>query len=238
MTRAIEHLYIISELDLDAKQNEKPNCYSGLFIQYLKSEQLWRDNQDTYQLGIPLRQLDSKNRNAIITQGVFISTPKEEHNLSIVTNSGFLWDTAQELAQEKGNLVHAIMSHIKIEKDIENVFKKFYASGKLSIIQVEELTPLVHNIVSHDALSSYYQDGWTIYNERDIITKEGLIWRPDRIVINENGQAVIIDYKTGLEKRAHLQQIIAYQLVLEDMGFSVIKKILIYINEDIQVKEF
>jgi ATP-dependent exoDNAse (exonuclease V) beta subunit len=237
MTRAIEQLYVISEMDLDSKQNEKLNLYSGLLINYLKSINQWNGNQDFYTFGNQSRQMQSKEPEATISQGAFICTSKEDHNLTIVTNSGYLWDTAQEKAQEKGNLVHNIMSEINTGNDIPFVMEDFYVSGKLSSQQVEELTPLIENIINHQDLSFYYVDGLTIFNERDIITKNGEVLRPDRIVIN-NKEAIIIDYKTGIEKQSHLNQLITYQSTLEEMDIKVIKKILIYINEDIQVKEF
>ena len=43
-----------------------------------------------------------------------------------------------------------------------------------------------------------YTENSTIYNERDIISKTGKIYRPDRLVINNKNQVVIVDYKTGL----------------------------------------
>ena len=46
-----------------------------------------------------------------------------------------------------------------------------------------------------------------------------------------------MDYKTGLEAKKYEQQLQSYQDVLEDMKISVKKKILIYINDDILVKE-
>ena len=238
MTRAVEQLYIISELDLDSKQNEKLNLYSGLFINYLKSIAHWNDNQNEYTFGNPSRQLKSKEKQISITQERFICTPKEEHNLTIVTNSGYLWDTAQEKAQEKGNLVHNIMSQINTAHDIPIVIDEFYSSGKLNSEQVLELSPLIEHIVHHKDLHSYYIDDLIIYNEKDIITKEGDILRPDRIVINQKNEAAIIDYKTGYEKPSHVKQLLNYQSILEEMDFKVIKKILIYINDDIQIKEF
>ncbi len=238
MTRAVEQLYIISELDLDAKQNEKLNLYSGLFINYLKTINQWNDSQNIYTFGNPSRQLEAKEKQTSITQGQFICTSKEDHTLTIVTNSGYLWGTAQEKAQEKGNLVHNLMSQIKTANDIPFVMDDFYSSGILNAEQVEELTILIEHIVHHADLHPYYADGLIVYNEKDIITKEGIIMRPDRIVVTKANETVIMDYKTGLEKPSHLQQLLSYQSVLEEMDFKVTKKILIYINEDIQVKEF
>ena len=43
-------------------------------------------------------------------------------DIKVVTKSGFLWDTHQQEAIEKGNLIHNIMSKIKTKEDIEIVF--------------------------------------------------------------------------------------------------------------------
>ncbi len=69
-----------------------------------------------------------------------------------------------------------------------------------------------------------------------MIICEGIILRPDRIVINSNNEAVIIDYKSGLEDKKHMQQLQSYQDVLEDMRLKVTKKILVYINDTVFVR--
>ena len=86
-------------------------------------------------------------------------------------------------------------------------------------------------------LKSYFSQDCIIYNERDIITKNGIILRPDRLVVNNKNQVVILDYKTGKPDKKHSQQLQTYQDALEEMNFLVINKILIYINESITVKE-
>ena len=92
-------------------------------------------------------------------------------------------------------------------------------------------------IVNHPKLYTYFTSNYTIYNERDIITKEGLILRPDRVVINSENEAVIIDYKTGIEDNKYTQQLQSYEDVLWEMNINVKKKILVYVNSDISVKE-
>jgi len=240
LTRAAEQLYIISEFDVDKKtQTEKLNNYSGLFINYLKSINKWEENTYTYSFGVPIKTSEEKTTtHNTIYQDQFISTAKEEHNLNIVTNSGYLWDTLQEKAIEKGNLIHNIMSEIKTTEDVESVLSDFENSGKINDLQHVELKTMVYDIVNHSQLHSYFNSDCTIYNEQDIITQKGHLLRPDRIVINSKNEAVIIDYKTGLTNSKHQEQLYDYQLVLEDMNFKVIKKILIYINDEITIKEF
>ncbi|MCB0466194.1 MAG: hypothetical protein KDC78_11070, partial [Aequorivita sp.] len=69
-------------------------------------------------------------------------------------------------------------------------------------------------------------------NERNIITKDGLILRPDRININSDNVSTLIDYKTGSPKIYHNNQLNDYENALGEMGFTVSKKILIYSSED------
>ena len=237
LTRSIDQLYIVSECDLDKAGNEKQKLYSGLFINYLKSLQLWDLNQFDYVFGNPIKTLPDIKINETLIQSQFISTSRQEHNLNILTNAGYLWDTAQEKAIEKGNLIHLVMSHIKTENDIEFVFEHLIGSGKLNQNQANELKLIVNAIVNHIQLKQYFQPNLLIYNEKDIITAQGEIVRPDRIIIDKN-KAVILDYKTGAEDQKHKEQLNKYQKALEDMSFEVVKKILVYINNDIQIKEF
>lgn len=240
LTRAAEQLYIISEFDVDKKtQTEKLNTYSGIFINYLKAINRWEENTFTYSFGTSEKSSGEKPAtHDTIYQNEFISTAKEAHNLNIVTSSGYLWDTFQEEAIEKGNLIHNIMSEIKTSEDIEYVLDDYKHIGIINALQYNELKATVFSLINHKQLQPYFSSEATIYNEQDIITKEGQILRPDRIVINSKNEAVIIDYKTGLSNSKHQEQLYDYQLVLEDMNFKVIKKILIYINDEITIKEF
>lgn len=238
LTRAVEQLHIISKKEI-TKKEDKNQTYSNFLINYLKQLNLWNDNQSHYTFGVPEKTSDktfvSKN---ILEQKEFISSPKHEHNIKIVTNSGYLWDTLQKEAIEKGNLIHNIMSQIKTETDIDFVFDEFISSNVITKEQAIILKKIVQQIVTHKDLNPYFSKNETIYNERDIISKSGDIVRLDRLVLNNNNQAVIIDYKTGNEDSNHINQLNKYESILQEMNIKTIKKILVYINEGIQIKEF
>ena len=168
----------------------------------------------------------------------FISTAKESHQIKIVTNSGFLWDTKQQEAIEKGNLIHVIMSQIKTKNEIDFVLNDFMSSGIITEQQAELLKQNIIQIVGHPELKEYFTTAYTIYNERDIISKKGTILRPDRLVINSKNEAIIIDYKTGLHNPKYEEQLQDYQDIIEEMEFKVIKKILIYINNDLKIQYY
>ena len=113
LTRAISQLFIISKKDMSSKGVINENTYAGMFISYLQSFGKWMDNQLSYTFGVQseIKKHIEKEESALPLE--FISTPKEDHNLSIITKAGLLWDTKQEQAIERGNLVHLILSKIK-----------------------------------------------------------------------------------------------------------------------------
>ena len=72
-------------------------------------------------------------------------------------------------------------------------------------------------------------------NEQTIIQKEGNTIKPDRMVILKDNTVLLLDYKTGVPMPKHHEQLENYQSAIELMNFKVIKKVLIYIGEQINV---
>ncbi len=238
LTRPIEQLYIISSKNLDKNGNENLKNYSGLFINYLKSLTLWNDNKTQYEFGSCIKT--SKKKAVAITaleQTEFISTPKKHHNIKVITNSGLLWDTSQKEAIEKGNLIHNIMAQIKTSIDVENTLRDFTGTGVITDEQSKSIKLAVQKIMEHPKLSTYFNSNYTVYNEKDIITKDGIALRPDRLNINNKNEVIIIDYKTGHQDKKHSQQLQIYADALNEMEFIVTKKILVYINDTLTIKE-
>lgn len=239
LTRPIEQLFIISKKDISTKGIVNENTYSGFLINYLKHISRWEDNTLIYTFGREKKQEEKQEDVSTHFEDIdYISVPKESHNIRILTNSGYLWDTAQEKAIEKGNLIHHILSFIKTRDDLDIVIQNFTNDVSLNQNQIRLLEPIVKDIVNHRQLSIYFNSKDTVFNERDIISQKGNILRPDRLNITKENEVTILDYKSGVEDSKHLIQLENYKAILEDMGFSVVKYILVYINETIEVKEF
>ena len=236
LTRAVHHLFIISSVSFGSKGNLVNNekKYSGLFINYLQHIGKWNDINLDYVFGEEEKASNvSTLKTMTSSQKHFISIPKKVHNINILTKSGLLWDTTQKEAIEKGNLIHEIMAQIKTSNDVDIVLTSFLSLGIINSEQQIELKRLVISIISHPKLQPYFSQDSIIYNERDIVTRNGIILRPDRLVITNENQAVILDYKSGKADKKHVQQLQTYQDALEEMNFSVTKKILIYLNESL-----
>ncbi|MGB1307473.1 MAG: PD-(D/E)XK nuclease family protein, partial [Oceanihabitans sp.] len=213
--------------------------FKTTYNSYLKANNQWEENKKSYAFGNPLKKLKDKGTTKkLLKQDTFISTSKESHNIKIVTKSGCLWNTDQEKAIEKGNLVHDIMSQINTKEDISFAIGNFLEKDIINQKQAESLKATIIQIVEHSELKKYFSLKNTIYNERDILSKNNSIIRPDRLVINSKNEAVIIDYKTGNPSQKHKNQLENYKTVIEEMPIQVSKKILVYINEEIKVQTF
>ena len=238
LTRPIEQLYIISKKEIPVKGIITQNTYSGLLTNYLIDNSLWNDAQLEYSFGKVEResQHEDKVENTQETDQ-FISVSKLDHNIKIITKSGYLWDTEQENAIEKGNLIHDIMSQIHTIEDVQQVIFGYIQQGSINKQQAQILTHTINGIINTPEVNPYFTNQYTIYNERDIITKTGNIIRPDRLAIKDN-EAVIIDYKTGLPNPKYQQQLEEYSDILKEMNFTVKKKILIYVNDTIKIATY
>ncbi|PIB33151.1 DNA helicase UvrD [Gaetbulibacter sp. 5U11] len=235
LTRPIEQLYIISKKENPVKGIITQNTYSGLLTNYLIDNSLWNDAQLEYSFGKVERQSqhEDKVENTQETDQ-FISVSKLDHNIKIITKSGYLWDTEQENAIEKGNLIHDIMSQIQTIEDVQQVIFGYIQQGSINKQQAQILAHTINGIINTPEVNPYFTNQYTIYNERDIITKTGNIVRPDRLAIKDN-EAVIIDYKTGLPNPKYQQQLEEYSDILKEMNFTVKKNILIYVNDTIKI---
>lgn len=236
LTRPIEQLHIITEKKI-TKTAENTSFYSGLFINYLKNQNLWSEDQLYYSLGTLDRISNKKPKESFTKiQQDFISSPWQEHNIYMLASASKLWNTKQEEAIEYGNLIHEMMAKIITPKDISSVIDEYQKQGLIHKDAVSSIEKILKNIVSHPILSDYFSDNYFIYNEREIVTIDNQIIIPDRLVI-KNNTATIIDYKTGKPSKKYHQQLLKYADALKFMNLSIHKKLLVYIDQEILVEE-
>ena len=93
----------------------------------------------------------------------------------------------------------------------------------------------IFSVVKHPLLASYFSNEITVFNEREIVDTDNQVMIPDRLVFTKEKDVVIIDYKTGVPSPEHHQQLLKYERVLQSMNFTVDKKLLVYMNDEIDI---
>lgn len=231
LTRPVEQLYIVSEIPSDVKEGT-PTKYSQLFMAFLQEKDLWDTDQHLYSFGKNQeKQSVNEPTEALERKPIFISSLPEKHGLTVAARDAMLWDTEAAVAIDTGNLLHDTMAMIKRHEDVEKVLTNLKNRNTLPENEFENLRNTVMEITTNHKLHSYFENEDEILNEREIITKRGLLLRPDRLNIHDDGSVTILDYKTGIAKREHEQQISIYAEALEEMNFNVRAKLLVYSQE-------
>jgi len=141
-----------------------------------------------------------------------------------------VWDVENPLRNSDwGNLVHYTLSKIKHSGEVENVITTLTKNGIILKQKEKELTKKIKTIISDPLLNPFFQPECDVKVETEILLKDGSTLRPDRVVL-ENNNAVVIDYKTGNMNDSHKTQIRLYAKILEEMGYSETKKLIVYID--------
>ncbi len=233
LTRSIQGLFIVSEMDLSVKGEHKPAYFSGLFIHFLKEQHRWDPNTFRYDFGELIYQTENKSIEMPHISMPFIYTNKFESSLTISTRAGELWGSSRELAISQGTLLHYGMSLIMSPEDVAPTVSLLVDTGAISANEQDSYLERFNNIATHPDLAPYFKAGLNIKNEQPLITENGVILRPDRMVFEEM-EVTIIDYKTGKEYSSHNEQIDTYGQTMESMGYKVKDKILVYIDDEIK----
>ncbi|WP_081208288.1 UvrD-helicase domain-containing protein [Salegentibacter sediminis] len=234
-TRASAQLYILSKLEIDKKGNENPAKISGLLIGFLKNMGKWVDGQLQYSFGkLPQPRPGERGSNSQV-QEHFYSTPTQNQAVHIVTRSGALWDTKQEEAIEKGEIIHDILANINTREDSTLALEQAVLDGTIASEALPQISKVIESIIMHPQLIEFFSPDASNLNERDILIDGGKRLRPDRLNFKEN-EVSILDYKTGNYKNSHALQINRYAETLQNMGFKPGRKILVYINKELSLE--
>jgi len=234
LTRAEEQLYVISSYKRSGTGG-LPNTLASFFVRYLESLGGFSDDVLSYDFGIPVKV--SRNHSDTQLRADVIEAVEQNIRSSVVKiakREALMWDTKQQKAIEKGNLIHELLSRINVLEDVDSVMQSAVSKGELPFNQKNEIAGKIREIMAHEELEFFFTKGYQVYNERPILHKSFRNIKPDRVVVKGN-DAYIVDYKTGEEKQQHRQQVNEYAAAIEEMGWQVVKKLLLYIQDDLKI---
>jgi len=238
LTRAEEQLHILTERKISSKGVIDVKHISGIFIDYLKAQNLWKEDELVYEFGDKKRVSSISNSDFISENHKhFISSPWQDHNVVLLASSSKLWDTQQGKAIDFGNILHETFAKIKTKADVPFVLNQLENSGILNQTEFKKVSHYINSTINHPDLTTYYGDGVEVYNEREIITNTNEKIIPDRLAFSANKKVTVIDYKTGIPDLSHQIQIKKYASTLQQMNFEIYKMLLLYFDEELTVQE-
>jgi ATP-dependent exoDNAse (exonuclease V) beta subunit len=235
LTRAEEQLYIISQMVSPSKDGNYPNNMASFFIKFLIEKNKFDENKLEYNFGNSEKLSAEK---ALIENTKVIPQLSESLNpksIKIAQREGLMWNTSQQKSIEYGNIIHEILSFIKTKNDIDLALTKAIENGLIKQSERVIMQKTIFEIVTHHNLIAFFAEGNLILNEKTIIQKEGNLVKPDKMVLTNNKEIYLLDYKTGSHQSKYQQQLENYQSAIEKMGYKVTKKALVYIGETLEI---
>ena len=238
LTRAEEQLYIISNMNLSRNRELPKNNMCSFFIKFLMNKNLFEENKFEYEFGSAIR-LSENEKHVDTTKTIpLVTEVLNSKNIKIAQRESLMWCTHQQDAIEYGNIIHEILALVKTRADIDLAITKSIENGLITHNQKQLVYKAIYEIVNHSELSNCFSSENKVMNEQTIIQKEGNTIKPDRIALNNKNEVFLIDYKTGKHNTKYQLQLNNYQNAIEEMGYKVSQKALVYIGEQIEVVNF
>lgn len=222
-TRAVEQLYITTEMN--GKTPKPVSSYLNDFFN-LQEEKKGNLVQFGNMQRVSKKAKRKSNQQVIVpfvsgdwTKKVMIS---KEHRL--------LWNEERAKAINYGKKMHAVLEKINAVSETNEVLHNFELQGFINEEEKEIIQDELQILFSETALKKVFEAD-EFFNERDFISPNGMVFRPDRLVKVEDAW-ILLDYKTGETKNKDIQQVQQYAKDLTDLGFAISKKYLIYLGQE------
>ncbi|MGG7034828.1 MAG: UvrD-helicase domain-containing protein [Flavobacterium sp.] len=235
LTRAEEQLYVISNKNLTSKGEPKENNMSTFFMNYLINKDVYEEDKMEFEFGSPTKLSKESHKTEEVKNIPTVSEILNPKSIKIAQREALMWGTHQQEAIEYGNVIHEILSFVKTKNDVDLAIIKAIENGLISADKEETVSKTISDILNYPQLKEFFSEENRVLNEQMIIQKEGNTVKPDRIVLTPNNEVLLLDYKTGAHQEKYRLQLENYQGAIEEMGFAVTQKILVYIGEEIKI---
>lgn len=115
---------------------------------------------------------------------------------------------------------------------ITQAIDRMEQEGSISAAEAPTLRRMVQEALSNPVVGSWFDSGWEVRNEHQIILpNSGALRRPDRVMVS-GSRAVVVDYKFGeLHADRYRRQIGEYVSLLQKMGYTEVEGWLWYVKQ-------
>jgi ATP-dependent exoDNAse (exonuclease V) beta subunit len=121
----------------------------------------------------------------------------------------------------KGLLYHQILANIRHLEDVENTIEKFVFNGFISENETTSIATTIRELLNNPTAQDWFSKKHRIFNECKIVNRSvcGHLERrrPDRVMQDEYGNLILVDFKTGQKYPKHHEQIREYSALLREM---------------------
>ena len=129
-----------------------------------------------------------------------------------------------------GDEVHDLLARIKDVRDLKSVKATPFPWNRMDEKTWLDIVETVEKVVLHPDAKSWFTEGVDAASERELVSADGKLLRPDRLVFSGN-DVHVIDYKTGEPSEKHKKQMLAYANALQGLVEGDVKASLFYTDK-------
>ena len=136
--------------------------------------------------------------------------------------------------RSEGTLLHEVMAHVETASDLDSSLTASRMKGLLTRSQADEFRNILAPAMDMPEVKGWFDGTKRICNERSILNRFSGNLRPDRLMIDDDGNLIIVDYKFGssLSHSKYVKQVSRYVRMMKKSGnFTSVKGYLWYVRE-------
>jgi ATP-dependent exoDNAse (exonuclease V) beta subunit len=222
LTRPEKRLYILSE------NKNTMKIYSPFLQQILE-----QSSENTWIKGLKSEYVSSiKNTETVYKIKSVCNSPwQEKLKLSITKEADKTEQEEIYQTKKAGIFLHYILEKFQTVDDaleyLEKISKQDKTVSKLRSILEKEIV----SVYSNSFLSELLKNKNTL-SECSVVNKNGVTYRPDKVCLQDD-TVIICDFKTGIRKIEHKEQLDDYGKLFTEMNYKSVKKYLFYTKESL-----
>jgi len=231
-TRPTQQLYVLA---LQSKFSDKKNQKKVSFwlYQFLEEQKLYKPDQSAYCLSegptiVRPHQNTATNNTAYVAK-VIANDHRRDLRLRRLADRLFDVETF-EVKRDYAQKMRYLLSLINTPSDVDTALKRLSNEGLAETSDPEKMRRHLQRILAHADLKEIFSPNANALNAREILTPDGKIYRPERVVRLPD-RVVIVDYKTGAPTKNDEAQLRRFSKIYREMGYTPIELILIYLDE-------
>lgn len=229
MTRASERLYVILNENAELDGESKYLCQ--LAAKYLEKSSgvITIGNGDrvagnyknfnAFEVGVHENQISDLN----------YKSGNWKNKITLAQRAPESWTKEISDKSDYGTAIHLILSKLNDINEIKDIINSPVISG-LTEEATGKIRQSLVNLMNLEVVDIIFSGGKVI-KEQEIISGDGKVYRPDRVVLKED-QTFVVDYKTGLASEKHVIQLNSYMKLLKQMGYPQPLGYLLYLGEN------
>ena len=137
-------------------------------------------------------------------------------------------DEAVTLPRTKGSLLHYVLSVLQHPDEFSIVLQQMLMKGLINSALHQEMKDILEKVLENNLLLPWRNNTLYRLSERDIVTTDRKLRRPD-LVLMGTSETIVIDFKFSEGKDVKLnQQVKTYMELLAQMGLTNIKGFILY----------